>query len=161
MNGVGIPGGAWSACGGLNRRNVRPRDNPWQMNMTEYPEAYAFSARHVWALLDKKKTHAKIGVTDYLLDNVGQIDYMELPTVGDELEADSFCIALHVSSGIKHLRCPLTGRVTAVNQDILDDPSPLFSDYQNNWLFEMEVDDLSECDQLMSGSQYGKYLDSL
>ena len=129
--------------------------------MAEYPESLVFSTRHVWAMPNKKKTRAKVGVTDYFLESIGEIDNIELPMVGDELEAESLCISFHLANGIKHLRCPLTGRVTAVNQDVLDDPTPLYTDYQANWLFEMEVDDLSEFDQLMSGSQYSKYLDSL
>ncbi len=129
--------------------------------MAEYPETLVFSTRHVWAMPNKKKTRAKVGVTDYLLENISEIESIELPMVDDELEAEAFCITFHVANGIKQLRCPLTGRVTDVNQEVLDDPSSLFTDYQASWLFEMEVDDVSEFDQLMSGSQYSKYLDSL
>ena len=66
-----------------------------------------------------------------------------------------------IRNRIKHLRCPLTGRVLDINREVLDDPRLLYMDWQKNWLFKMEFDDRDELDLLMSGAQYAKYLDSL
>ncbi len=129
--------------------------------MSEYPDNLVYSVRHIWAKPNKAKKIAYIGVTDYLTEELPGIDSIDLPMVGDEVEMDSLCIHIHVRNRIRHFRCPLTGRVLEVNQEVLDDPGVLFVDYLNNWLFKMEFDDIDELDMLMSGSQYAKYLDSL
>ena len=68
---------------------------------------------------------------------------------------------LHTGLRKKQVRCPLTGRVLEVNQEVLDDPTLLFKDYRANWLFRMEFDEPDELDLLMSGLQYARYLDEL
>ena len=130
--------------------------------MSEYPDSLVYSQRHIWASKPKKNSNTVlIGVTDYVTDEFDEIDSLDLPLVGDELEMDSLSIHIHIRNRIKHFRCPLTGRVLEVNQDVLDDPGLLYLDWQKNWLFKMEFDDRDELDLLMSGSQYTKYLDSL
>ena len=104
---------------------------------------------------------AYVGITDYLADELGGIDSIDVPLEGDELEMDSLVIHIHVRNRIRHFRCPLTGRVLAVNQDVLDDPALIYLDWHEAWLFKMEYDDPDETSQLMNGQQYTRYLDSL
>ena len=104
---------------------------------------------------------AYVGITDYLADELGGIDSIDVPLEGDELEMDSLVIHIHVRNRIRHFRCPLTGRVLSVNQDVLDDPALIYLDWHEAWLFKMEYDDPDETSQLMNGQQYTRYLDSL
>ena len=104
---------------------------------------------------------AYVGITDYLADELGGIDSIDVPLEGDELEMDSLVIHIHVRNRIRHFRCPLTGRALAVNQDVLDDPALIYLDWHEAWLFKMEYDDPDETSQLMNGQQYTRYLDSL
>jgi glycine cleavage system H protein len=129
--------------------------------MAEYPDSLVYSSRHVWAKANKKDNTALIGVTDYVTEEFAEIDSIDLPMKDDELEMDSLVIHIHIRNRIKHLRCPLTGRVLDINREVLDDPRLLYMDWQKNWLFKMEFDDRDELDLLMSGAQYAKYLDSL
>lgn len=129
--------------------------------MSEYPDSLMYSQRHIWAKPSKKANTAYIGVTDYLTDLLPEIDSIDLPMVEDEIEIDSLCIHFHVHNSIRHFRSPLTGRILEVNQEVLDDPSLLYVDYQKYWLFKMEFDDRNELDLLMNGTQYAKHLDSL
>jgi glycine cleavage system H protein len=129
--------------------------------MAEYPDSLVYSSRHVWAKANKKDNTALIGVTDYVTEEFAEIDSIDLPMKDDELEMDSLVIHIHIRNRIKHLRCPLTGRVLEINREVLDDPRLLYLDWQKNWLFKMEFDDRDELDLLMSGTQYAKYLDSL
>lgn len=129
--------------------------------MAEYPDSLVYSNRHVWAKANKKDNTALIGVTDYVTEEFAEIDSIDLPMKDDELEMDSLVIHIHIRNRIKHLRCPLTGRVLEINREVLDDPRLLYLDWQKNWLFKMEFDDRDELDLLMSGTQYAKYLDSL
>lgn len=130
-------------------------------SVPDYPKNLVFTRRHIWACPNRTNSTATIGITDYLADELGVIDSIEVPAVGDELEIESICIHIHVGNRLKVFRCPLTGRVLEINQDVIDDPSQIYLDYQKNWLFRMQYDDKTELDILMDGEQYTKYLDEL
>lgn len=132
-----------------------------EQKASEYPEDLVFTRRHVWAHPDLESHTALVGITDYLADELGAIDSIEGPAVGDELELESICIHIHVGNHVRAFRCPLTGRVLEVNQDVIDDPTSIYMDYQGSWLFKMQFDDEAEIGLLMNGSQYAKYLDEL
>ena len=130
----------------------------------EYSDDLSYSRYHAWVMvesMENNENYAKIGITDYLLEELGNIENLDLPLKMDELEIDSPNILIHTGMRKKHVRCPLTGRVVEVNQEVLDDPSLLFKDYRQNWLFRMEFDEPDELDLLMSGLQYSRYLDEL
>lgn len=127
----------------------------------EYPDSKVYNTHHVWAQCNAKTHIAQIGITDYLAEELGGIDSIDVPLEEDELEMDSLVIHIHTKNRIRHFRCPLTGRVTAVNQEVLDDPALIYLDWKKAWLFKMEYDDEDELDLLMNGSQYTKHLDSL
>ena len=129
--------------------------------MPEYPDDMVYSPRHIWVKASADSDTAYIGVTDFLTEELGEITSIDLPMVGDEVERDGLFIHFHLRNRIRHFRCPLTGRVVEVNQEVLDNPGLLYLDYQANWLFKMEFDDRDELDLMMSGTQYAKYLDSL
>ena len=127
----------------------------------DYSDNRVYTKRHIWAEPNMKDSTATVGITDFLTDELGSIDSLDLPMVGDELEMDTICIHLHINNRIHHLRTPLTGRCVEVNQDVLDNPSLIFLAPNENWLFKMEFDDPDELDTMMNGSQYSKYLDQL
>ncbi len=122
---------------------------------------FVFNRYHVWASVDKEKQTARVGITDYLAEELTDIASIDIPMEGDELGMDSLVIHLHVRNRIRHLRCPLTGRVVEVNRDVLDDPSQIYLDWKKAWLFKMEYDDPNELNLLMDGNQYAKHLDDL
>ena len=127
----------------------------------EYPEKWAYNTNHVWAQINPKNNTALIGITDYCAEQFSEIDSIDVPMEGDELEMDSLVIHVHDKNRIRHFHCPLTGRALEVNREVLDDSSQIYLDWQKAWLFKMEYDDPDELNQLMNGSQYIKYLDSL
>jgi glycine cleavage system H protein len=155
----------WAFQGDSWNRN---KGNSRNMSL-EYPNNYLYNTHHVWAKLEQKKnkkqtqpqTFAYVGITDYLAEELGGIDSIDIPLEEDELEMDSLVIHIHTKSRIRHFPCPLTGRVVEVNQEVLDSPAQIYLDWENAWLFKMEVDNTSETDLLMDGKQYVKYLDSL
>lgn len=128
---------------------------------SEYPAGLYFTKRHIWALPNTEDNTALVGISDFLADELGNIDGIDVPSVGDEVEMESICIHIHVSNHVRAFRCPLTGRVVEVNQDVIDDPTQIYMDYYGSWLFKMEFDDPAELDILMDGAQYSKYLDEL
>ncbi|MCQ2397587.1 MAG: hypothetical protein MJ106_07825 [Lentisphaeria bacterium] len=129
--------------------------------MAEYPDNRVYNTHHVWAQCTPKTRTALVGITDFLAEEMGNIDSIDVPMEADELEMDSLVIHIHVKSRLRHFRCPLTGRVLEVNQDVLDDPAQIYLDWKKAWLFKMEYDDPDELDLLMNGTQYTHHLDSL
>lgn len=129
--------------------------------MSEFPENRAYSKRHVWALANPKKCTASIGLTEFFAENLGEIESIDLPLAGDELEMDSFCVQLHVRNHIRHVRAPLSGRVTEINKEVEDNPNLIHLNPHRNWLFRMEYDDQDELDLLMTAAKYTRFIDRL
>ncbi len=129
--------------------------------MLEYPPQLSYSHHHMWAAPDEKTGLARVGVTPDLIEELDEIMSIDLPMVDDELEMDCMCVHLHLDAEIHHLYSPLSGRVTRINRDVLDDPDLLHVNPFENWLYEMEFDEIEELDFLMSDTQYISFLDNL
>ncbi|WP_430882724.1 glycine cleavage system protein GcvH [Fusibacter sp. JL216-2] len=111
-----------------------------------------YSEDHEWVKVEGNK--AKIGITDYAQHQMGDIVYVELPEEDDELEAgESFGVIESVKAASDSFS-PVTGTVTAVNEDIEDDYAVLNEDPYENWILEVELSDASELDKLMDAQKY-------
>ena len=129
--------------------------------MLEHPKHCIYTARHLWAAADEKSGMATIGMTEELVEMLAEIQTLDMPMVGDELDMDTYCIHLHLRTRIHHLRSPLSGRVVEINRDVLDNPGLLSISAYDNFLYRMEFDEPGEIEVLMTAVQYGKYLDRL
>ena len=132
--------------------------------MSDCPKELHYTQSHVWIHDETKgkKRCARIGVTEELANRLGHLLGVDMPMVGDELEMDSPCVHFHrTKNSIYDLPAPLTGRVTAINKDVLDDPALIALGPYRNWLYCMEYDEDEEFDMLLSAQQYNTYLDSL
>lgn len=111
-----------------------------------------YSEDHEWVKVEGNK--AKIGITDYAQHQMGDIVYVELPEEEDELEAgESFGVIESVKAASDSFS-PVTGTVTAVNEDIEDDYAVLNEDPYENWILEVELSDMSELEKLMDAEKY-------
>lgn len=111
-----------------------------------------YSEDHEWVKVEGNK--AKIGITDYAQHQMGDIVYVELPEEEDELEAgESFGVIESVKAASDSFS-PVTGTVTAVNEEIEDDYAVLNEDPYENWILEVELSDTSELDKLMDAEKY-------
>jgi glycine cleavage system H protein len=126
-----------------------------------FPKNLLYTRRHVWAKVDETKQRATVGITDSLQENLPEILSIDMPLVGDELEMDADCVHLHLPGRIQGLPSPLTGRVLAINRDVLDAPQLLHLSPYESWLFLMEYDEPDEVEMLMNPNQYANHVDSL
>ncbi len=111
-----------------------------------------YSEDHEWVKVEGTK--ARIGITDYAQHAMGDIVYVELPDEDDELEAgESFGVIESVKAASDSF-VPVSGTVTAVNEDIEDDYGVLNSDPYTNWIIEVELSDVSELEKLMDAEKY-------
>ncbi|MFZ2012710.1 MAG: glycine cleavage system protein GcvH [Nocardioides sp.] len=102
------------------------------------PTNLQYTAAHEWVALDGDK--ARVGVTAYAADALGDIVYVDLPAVGSTVTAGDTCGELESTKSVSDLYAPVTGEVVAVNEDVDVDPSLVNSDpFGEGWLFVVRV----------------------
>lgn len=128
--------------------------------MSEYkiPEAYKFTENHEW-IKDMGDDHYRVGITDYAAKNMGDVTYVELPEVDDELEkGDSDCVVETVKSS-EDIFNPVTGTVTEINEELEDAPETVNNDsYGEGWLYEIEAEEV-DMSEYMDAAAYRKYIE--
>lgn len=121
------------------------------------PENYSYSDDHEWidATADEAVgAKVKVGITSVATDRLGEIVFADLPQVGDSVEAGETCGEVESTKSVSDLYSPVTGTVTAVNQEALDDCSIINGDpFTAGWLFEVEV---TEVGQLLTAAEYAE-----
>jgi len=116
-----------------------------------------YSKTHEW--LDIKGNKAKIGITDFAQDSLGDIVYVELPDIGQELQKDADFGVVESVKAVSDLYSPLTGKVTAVNSDLEETPEALNSSPYDSWIIELEIKEEDELDELMDEKDYISFLE--
>jgi glycine cleavage system H protein len=116
-----------------------------------------YSKTHEW--LDIKGKKAKIGITDFAQDSLGDIVYVELPEIGQELQKDSEFGVVESVKAVSDLYSPLTGKVTDTNRDLEETPESLNSAPYDSWIIEVEIEDEEELDELMDEKDYIAFLE--
>ncbi|MGI9861669.1 glycine cleavage system protein GcvH [Moorella naiadis] len=119
----------------------------------DFPANLHYSKDHEWVEIDGNR--ARIGITDYAQESLGDIVFVELPQVGDELSAgDSFGVVESVKSA-SDVYAPVGGKVVAVNEALLDAPQDINTDpYGKGWMIELELVDPGEVESLMDAGAY-------
>ncbi|MGJ3509617.1 glycine cleavage system protein GcvH [Enemella sp. A6] len=122
--------------------------------MAEFPEDLKYSSDHEW-VRDGNGATVRIGITEYAAEQLGDIVYVSLPEVGDEVSAGDSVGELESTKSVSDIFCPVSGVVTQVNAVVGDRPEVINSDaYGDGWLFEVEVTDDSEIEDLMDADAY-------
>ncbi len=129
--------------------------------MIECPSHLLYHHRHFWIAVDSSESSATVGITQEMQDRLPEIISIDLPEHGVDLEVDQPCFHLHLPSGIRHLKSPLSGRVLEINREILDNPELLHLDPYENWLLKMELDSSEDLHSLMNADKYAAYLETL
>ena len=117
--------------------------------MADFPENLKYTTEHEW--LDGS-TPAVIGVTDVAAEALGDVVYLELPSVGATIEAGAVVGEIESTKSVSELFAPVSGTVVDVNAAVVDEPGLVNSDpYGDGWLFTVEVTDEGE---LLTAEQY-------
>lgn len=121
------------------------------------PSDYYFTAEHEWASDDDGV--ATIGISEHAQDLLGDVVFVELPDVGDSFEAgDEFGVVESVKTA-SELYTPVSGEVTAVNEDLHDAPELVNeSPYEDGWMIEIELEDRGELEELMDAEAYDEFV---
>lgn len=117
------------------------------------PKDLRYSEEHEWVKEEGEKV--RIGITDFAQSELGDIVFVELPEVGDELEADEPFGSVESVKTVSELYAPVSGKVVEVNEELEDSPEFVNeSPYDKAWMVVVEPSDASEMDELMTSEQY-------
>ncbi len=124
------------------------------------PEGLKYTKEHEWVSSDGGV--ATVGITDFAQDQLGDIVFLDLPSVGDEVvKDDTFGVVESVKS-VSDLFSPVNGRVTEVNDSAMDSPEVINDDcYGEGWLIKIEMTDQKDLDDLMDKAGYEAFLEEL
>jgi glycine cleavage system H protein len=121
--------------------------------MAEYPESLKYTKEHEWTRTSGKT--AVVGITEFAKDQLGDVVYLELPEVGAEVKKGQPFGVVESTKAVSELFAPLSGKVTKVNQELVDAPDAINdSPYEKGWMIEIEMSQPDEAAQLLTAAQY-------
>ncbi|HZY63933.1 MAG TPA: glycine cleavage system protein GcvH [Edaphobacter sp.] len=120
-----------------------------------YPANYKYTKEHEWIEVNGGK--GTVGITDYAQSSLGDIVFVELPKVGDKLEAGKVFGSVESVKAVSDLYAPASGIVTAVNEDLANAPEKINADANNTWMLKLDLTG-SEADGLLSAADYEKFI---
>ena len=119
----------------------------------DYPEHLKYSSEHEWVAVDG--TRARIGITDYAQDALGDVVFVSLPAVGTPVVAHASCAEVESTKSGSEIYAPVSGEVVEVNAALETAPEQVNADpYGDGWIFVVELRDPAELDALMDASAY-------
>lgn len=122
------------------------------------PKDLLYSEEHEW--VKKEGDKVRIGITDFAQSELGDIVFVELPEVGDEIEVDDSFGSVESVKTVSELYAPLSGTVVEVNEELEDSPEFVNeSPYENAWMIVIEPSDTSEFDDLLSDEAYQEFIE--
>ncbi|GHH80635.1 glycine cleavage system H protein [Streptomyces sulfonofaciens] len=119
------------------------------------PEQLRYSKEHEW-LSPAEDGVATVGITEFAANALGDVVYAQLPEAGSTVTAGETCGELESTKSVSDLYAPVSGEVTEVNDDVVDDPSLVNSaPFEGGWLFKVRVTE--EPDDLLSADEYTEF----
>jgi glycine cleavage system H protein len=123
------------------------------------PEDLRYSTEHEWARVEGSRV--RVGITDYAQDALGDIVYVELPAVGEEVVPGATLGEIESTKSVSEIYAPVAGTVVAVNVALADAPERLNGDpYGEGWICEIELADPSGMDELLDAEAYRRLTDA-
>ena len=117
--------------------------------MSEIPEGIYYAESHEWARLEEDG-RITVGITDFAQDALGDIVYIELPQIGQSLQASVEAGVVESVKAASDIYAPVSGVVTAVNRSLEDAPENVNLDaYGDGWFFALEPSDVGELEDLL------------
>ena len=124
----------------------------------DFPEELKYTEEHEWIMVEGDI--ATIGITDFAQDQLGDIVFVELPEVGDTLEAGKNLGVVESVKAVSDVYSPLSGEVVEVNEELPDEPETLNnSPYESGWMIKLKVSDLAGLDDLLDVTAYQEFIE--
>ena len=119
----------------------------------QVPDELRYSSDHEWVAVDGSKV--RVGITDYAQDALGDVVYVQLPSVGATVSAGDTFSEVESTKSVSDIYAPLSGTVVAVNEALSDHPEAINNDpYGAGWICDIEVTDATQIDSLLDSAGY-------
>ena len=125
----------------------------------DFPGDLRYSPDHEWAR--REGTRVRVGITDYAQDALGDVVFVQLPLVGDEVTAGASLGEVESTKSVSEIYAPVAGRVAVVNELLAESPELLNEDpYGEVWICELEVPDTEDLESLLDAGGYRSLTES-
>ena len=122
------------------------------------PDELRYSKDHEWIRLSG--SIARVGITDYAQDALGDVVFVQLPESGKEVLAGQSCSEVESTKSVSDIYVPVSGLISNVNTQLSDSPNLINSDpYGDGWIMEIEVSDLSSVADLLDAAAYKMFIE--
>ncbi len=121
--------------------------------MSNLPTELKYANSHEWARLEGDIV--TVGITDHAQDALGDVVYVELPEIGDTINAGDEAGVVESVKAASDIYAPVTGEVVEINEDLEDAPETINADaYNDGWFFKLKISDPAELDDLLDAEGY-------
>ncbi len=121
-----------------------------------FPEDLKYTDKHEWIRSGNGST-VRVGITSYAADALGDVVYVSLPQVGEEVARDDAVVEVESTKSVSDVFAPASGIVTSVNDLLNTSPETVNSDpYGDGWMFELELSDATELDDALDADGYAQ-----
>ena len=122
------------------------------------PDQLRYSSDHEW--ISRDGSRVRIGITDYAQDSLGDVVFVQLPTVGDSFAAGDTIGEVESTKSVSDIYSPVSGSIVAVNDALAEAPQLLNDDpYGEGWICELELTDAGQVDGLLDAAAYGNLIE--
>lgn len=121
-----------------------------------YPNSYRYTREHEW--LQVEGTVGTVGITDYAQNSLGDIVFVDAPKVGDTVEAGKVFGSVESVKAVSDLYSPVSGTVTAVNQELVTAPEKINTEPHQAWIIKVQLSTPAEVDALLNSADYEKFI---
>ena len=119
----------------------------------EFPTDLKYQATHEWVKIDGDV--ATVGISAHAQDQLGEIVFVELPSVGDKFEKSAVVANVESSKAVGEVVAPVSGEITAVNENLEDEPEVVNSaPYGDGWIYKIKMSNPSDADGLLDAAGY-------
>ena len=130
--------------------------------MSNVPAELSYTSEHEWVSALTAEGTVRVGLTDHAQDALGDVVYVDLPSVGDSVAAEDSFGEIESTKSVSDLFAPIAGEIVAVNEGLEDDPALVNSDpYGEGWIIEIRPENADDLANLLTAEGYQAELDKL
>lgn len=130
--------------------------------MSNVPAELSYTSEHEWVSALTAEGTVRVGITDHAQDALGDVVYVDLPSVGDSVAAEESFGEIESTKSVSDLFAPIAGEIVAVNEGLEDDPALVNSDpYGEGWIIEIRPENADDLANLLDAEAYKAELDKL
>lgn len=130
--------------------------------MSNVPAELSYTSEHEWVSALTAEGTVRVGITDHAQDALGDVVYVDLPSVGDSVAAEDSFGEIESTKSVSDLFAPISGEIVAVNEGLEDDPALVNSDpYGEGWIIEIRPENADDLANLLDAEAYKAELDKL